>query len=107
MKGKQKLQKKIVTSETLVSSFAQGSQQLTEYDKFKINDVVWFKASLVADKFSCGTIKTISKLENGNVVFAVWDEFNSMWRNFNLELLLKSKPPKKRRKKNAKIAVRS
>ena len=74
---------------------------LTEFENFKLDEKVWFKSSLVLNRYSYGLIKEICCYQNNEISFSVWDQNNGMWRQLRLESLLKEKPPRKRRKKKS------
>lgn len=74
-------------------------EKLAEFDSFKLDEKVWFKSSLVLNRYSYGLIKEICRYQNNDVSFSVWDQNNGMWRQLRLESLLREKPPRKRRKK--------
>jgi hypothetical protein len=74
-------------------------QAITEFKGFKIDEKVWFKSSLVLNRYSYGLIKEISKGLNEEVSFSVWDDVNGMWRQLRAESLLREKPARKRRSK--------
>lgn len=74
-------------------------EKLTEFETFKVDEKVWFKSSLVLNRYSYGLIKEICRYQNNDVSFSVWDQNNGMWRQLRLESLLREKPPRKRRKK--------
>lgn len=102
MKVKRRLQKKILAPSIEKTINQPSINSLQNYQGFCVEDFVWFKSSLVLEKFSFGRIKSISKNDNGNIAFMVWDESNNMWRMLGVESLLKEQPKKvrKKRKKN-------
>jgi len=75
-------------------------EKLESLGEIKIGSVVWFPTSVIADKFSWGTVREIHRHTSGNVSITVWDEIKGMIRAFRPEQLLQEKPTRKRRGKS-------
>jgi len=75
---------------------------MDEHDGFRPGERVWFNTSLVAERYSWGTIREIKMQPNGNVAITVWDEERCMWRSFDSSKLHKVKPEKPKRVRRQK-----
>jgi hypothetical protein len=79
------------------SSDSKTSVKLLEHDGFKVGDTVFFNASLVNTKYHQGRLRDIF-VQDGTVVFDVWDTDKGMCRMLPPGSVFLKKPASTRKK---------
>ena len=101
-KVKKKLQRNFSSVEQTAQVEA-NTQTLEEHEGFRVGETVWFNASLICEKYSCGEIKEILLQKNGVVAICIWDYVKKMSRAFCTDKLFRVKPTKKRKPRTKRV----